>query len=53
MRMAIGYYPLFANSTVRAEGMDGDRAAMFRDLGPQVDLASGTVGLRFRAGDLR
>ena len=51
VRMAIGYYPLFENSTVRAEA--GGRAAMFRDLGKQVDLARGTVGLLFRAEDLR
>ena len=51
VRMAIGYYPLFENSTVRAEA--GGRAAMFRDLGKQVDVARGTVGLLFRAEDLR
>lgn len=51
VRLAVGYYPLFENSTVRAEA--GARAATFRDLGAQVDMSRGTVGLLFRAGDLR
>jgi hypothetical protein len=51
VRMEIGYYPLFENSTVRAEA--GARSAMFRNLGPQVDASRGIVGLLFRAGDLR
>jgi hypothetical protein len=50
-RLPIGYYPLFQNSTVRAEA--NSRSATFRDLGPQVSAANGTVGLQFRAGDLR
>ena len=53
VRMEIGYYPLFANSTVRAEEVGAARTATFRDLGPQVDAASGRVGLLFRAADLR
>jgi len=53
VRMAIGYYPLFANSTVRAEEVGTVRTAMFKDLGPKVDAASGVVGLLFRAADLR
>src|SRR5258705_2220451 len=53
VRMGIGYYPLFANSTVRAEEVGTTRTATFRDLGPQVDAASGRVGLLFRAADLR
>jgi len=53
VRMAIGYYPLFANSTVRAEEVGTVRTATFKDLGPQVDAASGVVGLLFRAADLR
>jgi hypothetical protein len=53
VRMAIGYYPLFANSTVRAEEVGTVRTATFRELGPQVDAASGVVGLLFRAADLR
>jgi protein kinase-like protein len=51
VRMAIGYYPLYENSTVRADA--GSRAATFRDLGRQVDVSRGTVGLLFRAEDLR
>ena len=53
VRMEIGYYPLFANSTVRAEAVGTPRTATFKDLGPQVDAASGRVGLLFRAVDLR
>jgi hypothetical protein len=53
VRMAIGYYPLFENSTVRAEADRGDRAAMFTDLGPKVDATRGFVGLLFREQDLR
>ena len=52
VRMAIGYYPLFENSTVRAEAPDG-RSATFQNLGTQVDAGRGTVGLLFREGDLR
>jgi hypothetical protein len=53
VRMEIGYYPLFANSTVRAEEAGTGRTATFRDLGPQVDAGRGVVGLLFRAADLR
>src|SRR6266566_4626567 len=53
VRMAIGYYPLFENSTVRADAVAGGRSATFRDLGKQVDVSRGTVGLLFRAQDLR
>ncbi len=53
IRMEIGYYPLFANSTVRAEEVGATRTATFRGLGPQVDQTSGRVGLLFRAADLR
>jgi tRNA A-37 threonylcarbamoyl transferase component Bud32 len=52
VRMEIGYYPLFANSTVRAEEAGTGRTATFRDLGRQVDAARGVVGLLFRAVDL-
>jgi hypothetical protein len=52
VRMEIGYYPLFANSTVRAEEAGTGRTATFKDLGPQVDAARGVVGLLFRAVDL-
>jgi tRNA A-37 threonylcarbamoyl transferase component Bud32 len=53
VRMEIGYYPLFVNSTVRAEEAGTGRTATFRDLGPQVDAARGVVGLLFRQVDLR
>jgi hypothetical protein len=53
VRMEIGYYPLFANSTVRAEETGTARTATFRELGAQVDAARGVVGLLFRAADLR
>ena len=53
VRMEIGYYPLFANSTVRAEELGATRTATFKDLGPNADVASGVVGLLFRAADLR
>ena len=53
VRMPIGYYQLFRNSSVRAEDPGSRRSATFRDLGPQVDGTRGTVGLRFRTGDLR
>jgi hypothetical protein len=51
-RVFIGYYPLFQNSTVQARTSDR-RTATFRDLGPNVTTADGTVGLRFETGDLR
>ncbi len=53
VRMEIGYYPLFANSTVRAEDAGTGRTATFRDLGREVDAARGVVGLVFRPVDLR
>jgi len=52
VRMAIGYYPLFENSTVRAED-NGGHSATFRDLGRQVEPLRGVVGLLFRAGDMK
>jgi hypothetical protein len=52
VRMGVGYYPLFENSTVRAED-DIGHSATFRNLGPQVDTTRGVVGLLFRAGDMR
>ncbi|MBI4420672.1 MAG: protein kinase, partial [Gemmatimonadetes bacterium] len=51
-RVRIGYFPLFQNSTVRVHDQQG-RWAMFTDLGPKVDPASGAVGLRFETADLR
>src|SRR5688572_2639044 len=53
VRMPIGYYQLFQNSTVRAEDPGTGAMATFKDLGQKVDRAQGTVGLRFRAEDLR
>ena len=52
LRAPIGYYRLFQNSTVEVRDSLG-RRAMFRDLGPQTDARSGTVRLRFSAGNLR
>ena len=53
VRMPIGYYQLFQNSTVRGEDPSTGASATFKDLGPNVDRTRGTVGLRFRAEDLR
>ena len=53
VRMEIGYYPLFENSTVRVDDRESGRSATFRDLGHQVDASRGVVGLLFRAEDLR
>jgi hypothetical protein len=52
VRMGIGYYQLFQNSTVRAEDPGSSATATFTDLGPKVDRTRGTIGLRFRAEDL-
>ena len=51
-RVFLGYYRLYANSTVRARSPSGAEAT-FRDLGPQVTSRDGTVGLRFDDQDLR
>jgi serine/threonine-protein kinase len=51
VRMLIGYYPLFQNSTVRAEAYG--RSATFHNLGSQANPTTGIVGLLFRTGDLR
>lgn len=50
-RAFIGYYHLFQNSTVEVRA--GELRAAFQDLGPQVTVANGTVGLRFEDQDLR
>jgi hypothetical protein len=52
VRMPIGYYPLFQNSTVRAEDPGTGATATFTDLGPRVSRTRGTLGLKFRAEDL-
>src|ERR1700752_1096069 len=52
-RRPMGYYQLFQNSTVRAEDPGTGAMATFKDLGSKVDRTQGTVGLRFRAEDLR
>jgi len=52
VRMSIGYYPLYLDSTVRVEDPTG-RHAMFTDLGPEVDAGTGVVGLRFEEENLR
>ena len=52
VRMAIGYYPLFGNSTVRAADQTG-RSATFQNLGSQVNATDGIVRLLFRPEDLR
>jgi serine/threonine protein kinase len=53
IRVFIGYYRLFQNSTVQAAGATTAGQATFRDLGPQVTRADATVGLRFEDRDLR
>ena len=50
-RVFIGYYRLYANSTVQARGPGG--YATFRELGREVTSRNGTVGLRFEDRDLR
>jgi hypothetical protein len=51
-RVRIGYYPLYANSTVEARDAEG-RTATFTNLGAEVDATSGAVPLRFGPTDLR
>ncbi len=51
-RVFIGYYRLYANSTVQVHA-PGVGSAEFRELGLQVRSADGTVGLRFEDKDLR
>lgn len=51
-RVFIGYYRLYQNSNVRAAA-GGGRTATFRDIGPSITAADGTIGLRFESKDLR
>jgi hypothetical protein len=51
-RVFVGYYRLYQNSTVEGRVAPGRRAA-FRDLGPEVTAADGTIGLRFEEKDFR
>jgi len=46
LRVFIGYYRVYRNSTVRATDAEG-RTAMFRDLGAEAQQRGWTVGLRF------
>jgi hypothetical protein len=52
VRVPLGYFPLYRNSSVRAILPNG-RVATFEGLGPQVNRASGVVRLRFDDGDFR
>ena len=51
-RARIGYYPLFLNSAVEATAANGTTAT-FKNLGGEVDRATGAVGLRFEQKDFR
>jgi hypothetical protein len=52
VRVPLGYFPLYRNSSVRAVLPDG-RVATFEGLGSQVNRPSGMVRLRFDEGDFR
>jgi len=52
VRVPLGYFPLFRNSSVRAILPNG-RVATFEGLGPQVNRMSGVVRLRFEEKDFR
>ncbi len=51
-RARIGYYPLYLNSAVAATAANGT-SATFKNLGPEVDRQTGSVGLRFEPKDFR
>ena len=52
VRVPLGYFPLYRNSSVRAVLPNG-RVATFEGLGSQVNRASGVVRLRFDEKDFR
>jgi len=52
VRVPLGYFPLYRNSSVRAILPNG-RVATFEGLGSQVNRASGVVRLRFDEKDFR
>ena len=51
IRLGIGYYRLFQNSSVKVTAPDG-RSATFPNVAGAVPAGSGSVGLRFEAKDL-
>jgi hypothetical protein len=52
VRMPVGYYRLFGNSTVEARDASG-RVARFENVTSGVEAPGNGVGLRFNPGDLR
>ena len=52
VRMPIGYYRLYGNSTVEARDASG-RVARFDNVAGGVEAPGNGVGLRFNPGDLR
>ncbi len=52
VRVPVGYWRLWRNSTVEVRDSAG-RRAMFPGLGPQVTAPDGTIRLRFNPPDLR
>ena len=51
VRMPIGYYRLYANSTVRASD-PGGRTAQFQNIAASATAPANTIGLRFTDADL-
>jgi hypothetical protein len=52
VRVPVGYWRLWRNSTVEVRDSAG-RRAIFSGLGPQVTAPDGTIRLRFNPPDLR